>query len=148
LAYLRWRIFASFAAIYLLWGGSYLGIRTALETLPPLAASLRFLLAGSLLYMIAKRGQPTPTRPQWRSAAILGFLMLLMGNGLLMLAQQHIPSGLTATLFASTPFFFALLGWLWMGEGRPSVRTLIGIAIGFVGIGLLVGVDVSPAGRC
>ncbi len=144
----RWRILASFAAIYLLWGGSYLGIRTALETLPPfLAASLRFLLAGSLLYMIAKRGQPAPTRPQWRSAAILGFLMLLLGNGLLMLAQQHIPSGLTATLFASTPFFFALLGWLWMGEGRPTVRTLLGIGIGFVGIGLLVGVDVSGVGQ-
>lgn len=140
----RWRIFASFAAIYLLWGGSYLGIRTALETLPPfLAASLRFLLAGSLLYLLAKRGEPTPTRAHWRSAAILGFLMLLLGNGLLMLAQKQIPSGLAATLFASTPFFFALLGWLWMGEGRPNLMTLIGIGVGFVGIGLLVGVDVS-----
>jgi drug/metabolite transporter (DMT)-like permease len=144
----RWRILASFAAIYLLWGGSYLGIRMALETLPPfLAASLRFLLAGSLLYLLAKRGEPAPTRPQWRSAALLGFLMFLLGNGLLMLAQRHMPSGLTATLFASTPFWFALLGWLWAGESRPSGRTMLGIGIGFVGIGLLVGVDVSGVGQ-
>jgi drug/metabolite transporter (DMT)-like permease len=144
----RWRILASFAAIYLLWGGSYLGIRIALETLPPfLAASLRFLLAGSLLYLLAKRGEPAPSRAHWRSAAALGFLMFMVGNGLLMLAQRHIPSGLTATLYASTPFWFALLGWLWIGDRRPTGRTLLGIGIGFVGIALLLGVDVTGVGH-
>jgi len=96
----RWKIAAAFAAIYIIWGSTYLGIRFAIETIPPfLMAGVRFLLAGAMLYGWARvRGAPRPLRVHWRSAAIIGALLLLGGNGGVTWGEQHIASGLAALL--------------------------------------------------
>jgi drug/metabolite transporter (DMT)-like permease len=131
---------AAFAAIYLVWGSTYLAIRVVVETLPPfLAGAFRFLVAGVLLAgFLTWRGAPLPTRAQWAHAAVTGVLLLLGGNGLVMWAERTIPSGLTALLIALTPIWFALLDWLRPGGGRPLLKTVFGIAVGFGGVVLLV----------
>lgn len=141
----KWRVIASFAAVYLIWGSSYLAIHFAIESLPPLIiAGMRFTIAGVILYVFARRGgAPNPGFKQWRSAALLGILMFLVANGCLMWAQKTVPSGIAATLYATVPLWFALLGWLWLGETRPTGRVMIGLLVGFVGTALLVG----PAGE-
>ena len=95
---LRFRIIIAFAAIYLVWGSTYLAIRFAIETLPPLlAAAMRFVVAGPLLYALARcNGGPRPTRKQWLAAAIAGGLLLLGGNGLVTWAEERIASMLTS----------------------------------------------------
>jgi len=96
----RWKIAAAFAAVYIIWGSTYLGIRFAIETIPPfLMAGSRFLLAGAMLYGWARmRGAARPLRIHWRSAAIIGALLLLGGNGGVTWGEQHIASGLAALL--------------------------------------------------
>ncbi len=137
---LNWRIIAAFAAVYVVWSSSYLGIRFALETLPPFFISgTRFILAGLLLYVLARRkGAPAPSRIHWRNAAFLGFFMFFIANGTLMWAEKTVSSGIAATLYATVPLWFALLGWLWLGEKRPDNRTIVGLALGFGGIILLI----------
>ena len=116
-----WSVPLAFAAIYLIWGSTYLGIRFAIETFPPFVmASIRFLIAGSILYSATRlRGAPPPTRAQWRSTAIVGALLLFGGNGGVTVAEQFIPSGLTALLVAVVPFWMVLMDWLRPGGGIP-----------------------------
>jgi drug/metabolite transporter (DMT)-like permease len=134
-----WRLLAAFAAVYLIWGSTYLGIRLAIETLPPfLMAGGRFVIAGLLLYGWARmRGAPAPTRLHWRSTAIIGGLLLLGGNGLVTWAEQEVPSGLAALIVAVVPLWIVLLEWLRSGE-RPGLPVLSGVVIGLAGIALLV----------
>ncbi|HOA22944.1 MAG TPA: drug/metabolite exporter YedA [Aggregatilineales bacterium] len=137
----RWKIAAAFAAIYIIWGSTYLGIRFAIETIPPfLMAGVRFLLAGAMLYGWARvRGAPRPLRVHWRSAAIIGALLLLGGNGGVTWGEQHIASGLAALLVATVPIWIAALDWLRPGGTRPDGPVIAGLLLGFVGILLLVG---------
>jgi drug/metabolite transporter (DMT)-like permease len=140
-----WRVIISFLAIYILWGGSFLAIRYSLESIPPLMIScIRFLCAGIILVTIAWRsGAKKPTLAQWRSAAILGFLMFFAANSTLVKGEETVPSGLAATLYATLPLWMAVLGWLWQGEKRPSGRSLVGLILGFVGVVLMFGVGSS-----
>jgi drug/metabolite transporter (DMT)-like permease len=137
---MSWRVIAAFAAVYMVWSSTYLAIRFALETMPPLFISgTRFVFAGTVLYIIARRGgAPNPHRAEWRTAALLGLFMFVIANACLMTAEQTLPSGLAATLYATVPLWFALLGWLWLGEKRPNGRTIVGLVMGFAGIVLLV----------
>ncbi len=137
----RWKIAAAFAAIYIIWGSTYLGIRFAIETIPPfLMAGVRFLLAGAMLYGWARvRGAPRPLRVHWRSAAIIGALLLLGGNGGVTWGEQTVPSGLAALLVATVPIWIATLDWLRPGGTRPDGPVIAGLLLGFVGILLLVG---------
>jgi drug/metabolite transporter (DMT)-like permease len=137
----KWRIIAAFLAVYIVWGSSYLGIRVAMETLPPfLVSGLRMMSAGLLLYAIARRtGASRPTLVHWRSGIILGFLMFFVANGCIMIGQKTVTSGMAATLYATVPLWFALLGWLWLGEKRPSSQGIVGLILGLVGIAFLVG---------
>lgn len=137
----RWKIAAAFAAIYIIWGSTYLGIRFAIETISPfLMAGVRFLLAGAMLYGWARvRGAPRPLRVHWRSAAIIGALLLLGGNGGVTWGEQHIASGLAALLVATVPIWIAALDWLRPGGTRPDGPVIAGLLLGFVGILLLVG---------
>jgi len=142
-------IVAAFAAVYLIWGSTYLGIRVAIETLPPfLMAGFRFLVAGTLLYGWARlRGRaPRPTRTEWRNASIIGGFLLLGGAGGVVWAQQFVPSGLAALLVATVPLFMVLLDWLWAGADRPDGGVLLGLALGFGGVALLVGAPGSAEG--
>jgi drug/metabolite transporter (DMT)-like permease len=137
----RLRVGAAFAAIYLIWGSTYLAIRFAIETLPPFfMAGARFIVAGALLYTWARwRGAPGPTRLHWREAAIVGGLMLLGGNGGVTWAEQRLPSGLAALLVTTVPLWMVLLEAVRPGGGRPSRRVALGLGLGMAGVLLLIG---------
>ncbi len=123
------------AAVYVIWGSTYLGIRFALEGgYPPLLmAGGRFLLAGILMYAALRlRGMPAPTRAQWRNCAIMGALLLGGGNGLVCIAEQSVSSGLAAVAVASAPLWIGLFAA--MRGQRPGKMEWIGLAIGFVGV--------------
>ena len=133
---------AAFAAIYFFWGSTYLAIKYAIETLPPfLMAGSRFLIAGSILYIWARLSADyeKPSFAHWRTSFIVGTLLLLGGNGGVVLAQHYIPSSLAALLVATEPFWIVLLSWLWLGGIRPNWKVALGLFIGFVGVYLLIG---------
>jgi drug/metabolite transporter (DMT)-like permease len=134
-----WGVIAAFAAIYLIWGSTYLAIRYAVESIPPfLMAGTRNLAAGLLLYAFAHvRGSSAPTRIEWRDAVIIGGLMLLIGNGCVTWAEQVIPSGVAALLVALTPLWMVLLDWLRPNGIRPGPYVIIGLVLGFGGVALL-----------
>ena len=139
-------VLAAFATVYVVWGSTYLAMRVAIETLPPLfMAGCRFLIAGgALFFWLWLRGERLPGRDQWRSAVFAGGLMLAGGNGLVVWSEQTVPSGLTALLVGLTPVWFAALEWLRPGGRRPDTRTVAGILVGFSGVALLAGH--GPAG--
>lgn len=143
----RSALWLGFATIYLVWGSTYLAIRVAVETLPPfLMAGARFLTAGSLLYgwlWLTKKIRPTPR--QWLDNALVGALLLLIGNGLVSWAEQSIPSGIATLLVSVGPLFIVLGDWLVLAVGRdatrgarPTAATLAGIVLGVIGLVLLV----------
>ncbi|NDQ58893.1 MAG: EamA family transporter [Acidipila sp.] len=136
-------LIGAFAALYLAWGGTYLAIRIGIESIPPLLmVGARYVIAGAILYAWSRmHGEPLPTRVHWRSAAIAGALLLLGGNGALAWAEQRVPSGLAALLIATTPFWMALLAW-WLKLGRPNAGVAVGLALGFLGMLVLVGFGV------
>ena len=132
---------AAFAAIYIFWGSTYLGIKYAIETLPPfLMAGSRFLIAGSILFLWARlsKDYETPKLEHWRTSFIVGTLLLLGGNGGVVLAQHFIPSSLAALLVATEPLWIVILSWLWLGYGRPNWKVVLGLMIGFAGVWLLI----------
>jgi drug/metabolite transporter (DMT)-like permease len=137
----RARIAVAFAAIYIIWGSTYLGILFAIETLPPfLMAGSRFLTAGALIFAWSwPRRERNPTIAEWKAAAIIGGLLLLGGNGAVSWAEQYVPSSIAALLIAVTPLWMVLLDWLWHGAVRPGSRTIAGVLLGIAGLGLLVG---------
>ncbi len=139
----RGRVLLAFAAIYIIWGSTYLAILYAIQTIPPfLMAGVRFVVAGGILYVWAwLRGAPRPEPAHWLSAAVIGGLLLLGGNGSVVWAQQRVASGLAALLVATVPMWMVLLDWLRPGGVRPGPRTAVGIVIGLLGLAVLVGPD-------
>lgn len=139
----RSKIIAAFAAIYMVWGSTYLAIRFVLETMPPFStAGVRFLIAGTLLYAWSRsRGAARPTRIQWRNTAIVGGLLLLGGNGGVMWSEQYVPSGIAALLVAILPFWMVLLDWARPGGQAPSRGVVIGLVVGLIGLVVLIGPD-------
>jgi len=135
-------LFAAFAAIYIFWGSTYLAIKYAIETLPPfLMAGSRFIFAGSILYVWARlsKDYEKPSFKHWSTSFIVGTLLLLGGNGGVVLAQHYISSSLAALLVATEPFWIVLLSWLWLKGSRPNWKVALGLLIGFVGVYLLIG---------
>jgi drug/metabolite transporter (DMT)-like permease len=127
-------------AVCLIWGTTYLGIRISLETMPPmLMGGLRWTLAGGVLaaYM-ATRGERLPRLSGWRDPVILGFLMLVLGNGGVVWAELYVPSGLAAVIVASSPFWMAGVEAFRKDGERTTWRTGVGFVLGFVGIVLLI----------
>lgn len=134
-------IFAAFAALYLIWGSTYLGIFFAIQSIPPfLMAGVRFFLAGIILFAIARlQSAPKPDPATWRDALIVGACLLLFGNGGVTVAEKWVPTGLAALLVATVPIYIALLGWITGTAPRPTPMVWWGLIGGFVGVGLLVG---------
>ena len=128
-------------ALYVVWGSTYLAIRVAVETIPPFTqSSIRFLIAGTILSLVTARGhagEPRPGRREWRDAAIIGGFLLLGGNGLVALGETTVASGIAALLIATLPLWVAILGRLFFGL-RLTRSTLVGIGLGFAGVGVLV----------
>ena len=134
-------LLAAFAAVYLIWGSTYLAIRFVVEDLPPfLAAGARFLVAGAILYAFARtRGLPGPRRAEWKAGLLVGGLLLLGGNGGVMWAEQRVPSGLAALLVSTVPLWVVLLEWIGPERRRPRFLTLVGVGAGLAGVAILVG---------
>lgn len=134
------KVWLALLSIYLVWGSTYLGIRIAVETIPPFVmAGARFLISGLILVIWRRAaGDPMPTRRQVRSAAIVGLLLLLGGNGLVSWAEQHVASGIAALIVASIPLWVALLDALRPHGIKPDWKIMLGLLIGFGGIVLLV----------
>jgi drug/metabolite transporter (DMT)-like permease len=133
-------IVLAFAAIYILWGSTYLAIRLAIETLPPfLMAATRFMTAGAILFAWAVfNGQKIrPLLTEWPRAFIIGGLLLLCGNGGVTWAEKYIASGLAALLVATEPLWVVILNW-GLTHRRPNAKVLLGVLIGLAGVSLLV----------
>lgn len=140
----RWLLVAAFAAIYLIWGSSYISIHFAIQTIPPfLMTGFRFASAGGLLIGWALlRGTPLPTRANWRAAAIVGGIMFLINNSAIVWAQGHgVSSGITAVLVATVPMWIVLLNWLKPGGVFPGSIVIAGLALGLAGIIILLNPD-------
>lgn len=136
-----WLVWAALWVVYLVWGSTYLAIRVTVETLPPLfAGGVRFVVAGAAMYLflLARRGRGSVavTAAEVRGAALIGALLIPGGNGLVMIAEQDVPSGLAALVIASTPLWIVLFRFL-VRDAVPR-GTLVGVGVGFVGVALLV----------
>jgi drug/metabolite transporter (DMT)-like permease len=131
---------AALAAVYLIWGSTYLAIQYAEESLPPFfMAGTRFLVAGFILYLLVRlRGAPREKRTDWGKMFVVGGLMLLGGHGAVVWSEQSVPSGLTSLLIGTVPLWMALLNWRWNGS-RPNFKVIAGLAFGFAGVLLLAG---------
>lgn len=134
-------IWSALIAVYIVWGSTYLAIRFVVETMPPfLAAGFRFLIAGAVLYIFTRlRGDKAPLRLEWRSAAIVGFFLLVGGNGAVMWAEQRVASGIAALMIASVPLWIALLDAIRPGGRRPDRWVIVSVLAGFAGIIILIG---------
>jgi drug/metabolite transporter (DMT)-like permease len=133
-AYLAWIV------VCLVWGTTYLAIRIALETVPPLLmAGLRWTLAGALIVAaLTARGEPLPARRTWPALALLGVLLIGFGNGAVVWAEQTVPSGLTAVLVAAVPFWMVGIERFMAAPEPLTARRIVGLLVGFAGIVMLV----------
>jgi drug/metabolite transporter (DMT)-like permease len=145
---MRARLLTAFAAVYIIWGSTYLAIRFAVETLPPLLmAGVRFLIAGSILLLWARlREQAIPRKGEWRTGFIGGALLLAGGNGCVVWAEQLVPSGIAALLVAVVPVWVVVLEWLRPDGRRPRLPVFVGLALGLLGLALLVGPEALHGG--
>jgi drug/metabolite transporter (DMT)-like permease len=136
----------AFVAIYVIWGSTYLAIRYAVETIPPLvAAGIRHSIAGGIMLAWAWVRGFRPTRQQWVAGFVLGFFFFLVGHGTLHWAEQHVGSGLAALLIATEPMFILVLGWT-MGQQKISGLSALGLGLGVAGVAMLTGVELTVKG--
>jgi drug/metabolite transporter (DMT)-like permease len=135
------RVLGAFLLIYVIWGSNFLAIRYAIETVPPfLLMGVRSMLAGLCLYVWARlRAADPPTLAHWRAAAIVGVLLFVGCHGLLAWAQGRVPSGVAALGMATLPLWMTLLDWLWARAPRPGLPVWIGLALGLLGLSVLIG---------
>jgi drug/metabolite transporter (DMT)-like permease len=138
---MKTKVWLALLALYIVWGSTYLAIRFSVETIPPfLHASIRFLISGAILFSWRYAVKdPRPTKSNWKAAAIVGTLLLLGGNGLVALAETHIPSGIAALVISTSPFWLVLFESLRAGGTKPNWQTILGLIIGFSGVFLLIG---------
>ncbi len=135
-----WLVLAAYAAVYIIWGSTYLSIRIAIQTIPPfLMAGTRYLTAGAVLYVIMRlKGEPAPRPAHWRDATIVGALFLLLQNAVLTWVEQKTPSALASLVVAATPFWMILLNRLLVRGTRLTVPLLAGLVFGFAGVAVIV----------
>ncbi|MFH0988743.1 MAG: EamA family transporter [bacterium] len=135
----RLKLILAFGAVYIFWGSTYLAIRIAIETVPPfLMAGIRFLTAGAILFgWTMARGESKPTIAHWKSAALLGFILLLIGNGALTWSEQFLPSSIAALIVTATPLWFVIVDCIQHGV-RPTIQTIVGLLLGSIGMVILI----------
>src|SRR5438046_9184503 len=134
----RWAILLAFAVLYLSWGSTYLGIRLAIDSIPPfLMADSRYLTAGLILYGIARaRGATRPPAITWRSSLIVGGFLLLGGNGGVTISEQYIDTGLAAVIVATVRIYIVRLSCATGATRRPSLPLLLGLEAAYRGRGI------------
>lgn len=138
----RARVVLAFAAVYLIWGSTYLAIKFVIEEMPALlTAGIRFIVAGLLLWALAPGGKARlPTGRDWSWAFLLGGLLFLGGNGAVVLVEAKMPTGVTALLITSVPLWMVLVEWA-TGGAKPQALAVAGLLLGFGGVGLLASED-------
>lgn len=136
----RWKIAAALAIVYVVWGSTFMAIRIGVQTMPPFfLAGSRFLLAGIILFLYAcVTSAERPTLWHWRSAAIIGFLLLVSGNAVVVWGEQHISSGLAALLISTVPIWMVCLPVVMSRAQRPTGRIITGLMVGFIGVVILI----------
>ncbi|MFY9751695.1 MAG: EamA family transporter [Candidatus Acidiferrales bacterium] len=143
-----WKTLLAFAIIYFVWGSTFLAIRIGVHEVPPLIlAATRFSIAGLALYvwMIA-RGEPSPTRREWKSASILGIVIFVFDYGLLFWSEQRVPSGIAAVMLATIPAFMALSEIILLRTQRLTVRLIVALSIGLFGVAILMSRSLNLGG--
>src|SRR5580704_11771336 len=130
------RTISAFFAIYVIWGSTFLAIRTAVLLAPPwFSAGTRFFTAGVILYVFARlRGAGRLSLREWRSLAIIGFLMFFVTYGALFWGEQYVPSGITSVLESTLPLLTVLLEVFVLRQQRFRWRVLLAVAVGFCGV--------------
>ena len=144
----RWKTLLAFGIIYFVWGSTYLAIRIGVSEVPPLIlASMRFTVAGAVLYgwMLA-RGERSPTARQWLNASLLASLMFVLDYGLLFWAEQRVPSGLAAVMLATIPVFMALSEIVFLRTQRLTARLAVALLIGMGGVAVLMSRSLNLGG--
>lgn len=147
-AAVRRNAWIAFIAVCVIWGTTYLGIKVALETIPPfLMGGIRYMIAGVILgSVLVARGETMPPPAEWGRIALLGFLMITLGNGGVNWGEQYLASGITAVVIATSPFWMVAVDSMFPGGEKLSLRKFIGLAVGFSGIVLLVWPDLTLEG--
>lgn len=135
------RLLLAFLLVYVLWGSTYLAIRIAIGSMPPLVmGSVRFLIAGTAMWAWARLTTGAKaSRAEWRGGLIVGTLLLFGGNGAVIWSEQRVPSGIAALLVAVVPLWMVLLDWARPGGARPRAAVFVGLGLGLLGLALLVG---------
>ena len=143
----RLYVVLAFLAIYVIWGSTYLGIRYAVETIPPLyTAGIRHLIAGSILLAWCAAKRLRPTAAQLRASIVIGIFFFLIGHGTLHWAEQHVPSGLASLLVASEPIWVFVFSALVARRWRLNLSLAVGVLLGLGGVALLLGSSIlTPA---
>jgi drug/metabolite transporter (DMT)-like permease len=134
-------LWLAFAAVYVLWGSTYLALHFVLESIPPfLMAAFRFITAGSIMFVFARLNKHAfPSREEIKNSAIIGFFLLVLGNGGVVWAQQYIGSGVTALIITIEPVWVVLLLWMKNAENKPTSTVWFGIVLGVSGMLILIG---------
>lgn len=136
----RWRVILAYAAVYIIWGTTYLGIRFAIETVPPfLMGGTRFLAAGALLFTWTRlRGTPNPPVRSWGPALLSGAFLIAVAQGAVSWAEQYVNSGLAAVLAGTMPIWMLTFNWARPGGQKPNAMMATGVAMGFAGVLILL----------
>jgi drug/metabolite transporter (DMT)-like permease len=134
------RVVAALLSVYFFWGTTYLAMKFAIETFPPyIMLTVRFGIAGSIMYIILRLHKvEAPTKSQWKSAAIVGGILLFLSTGSISLAQATVPSNISAIVTAAVPLWIALFQWTIFKKGYPGIWTSVGLVLGFIGAVILV----------
>ena len=140
-----WRVLLAFAIIYFVWGSTFLAIRVGVREVPPfLLAAMRFVVAGTVLYVwMRARGTPSPTAREWGAASLLAVLIFVFDYGLLFWAERRVPSGIAAVMMATIPGFMALAEIVFLRTQRLTMRLGFALLVGMGGVAVLVGRSVS-----
>ena len=135
----RSSIILALLCVYIFWGGTYLGMRYAIQTIPPfLMASLRFSTAGWILYALLRlKGEPNPSFSEWKNAGFVGILLLVGGNAIVALAEQQVPSSIASLLIALVPLWITVITYI-VERKKPNIGSIIGIPMGLIGVAILV----------
>ena len=144
----RIQLIIAFAALYIIWGSTYLAIFFAIQSIPPfLMAGARFFLAGLIMFAIARlQGPLKSTWSDWKNSLIVGACLLLCGNGGVTISEKFIDTGLASLIVATVPIYMTLLGWLVGMTKRPSGIVWAGLAGGFLGVAMLLGPELRLSG--
>ena len=144
----RRNVIFCFLAVYIIWGSTYLGIRYAIETIPPWAmTAIRFFVASFFMFLIARLRREEALTKQERNIALVSGLLLIFANGVIGVVEKWVSSGIVAVMVGAMPIWIMLIGWMFFRQARPSSRKFAGALVGLSGVALIAADQFSIAGN-